>query len=47
MSDEELQTIREDYGVQPWEEGDFVMMPERVKCPHCGASFRAVHLGDD
>jgi len=46
MSADELAELRDEHGVQPWEEGDFVMMPEAVHCPHCGREFATVHMKD-
>lgn len=46
MSPEDLEALREEYGVQPWEEGDFVESPDQVECPHCKASFCTVHFKD-
>ncbi|MDE2105980.1 MAG: hypothetical protein KGL39_52645 [Patescibacteria group bacterium] len=43
FSDEELQELRNDHGVEPWEAGEFVTMPQSVKCPHCGAVFQTAH----
>ncbi|RIK84349.1 MAG: hypothetical protein DCC68_01320 [Planctomycetota bacterium] len=46
FSEEDLQELRDEHGVQPWETGAFVSMPESVKCPHCGAVFGTRHLKD-
>jgi hypothetical protein len=43
---EELAEIREDQGIEPWEEGDFVMMPDNVECIHCGACAETMHFKD-
>jgi hypothetical protein len=41
-----LEALRAEEGIQPWEEGDFVMMPEEVQCTHCKLTFAATHLKD-
>lgn len=46
FSPEELQELRDEHGVQPWEAGEFVGMPESVKCQHCGAVFQTAHFKD-
>ncbi len=46
MSEEDLQELRDEQGVQPWELGDFVMMPENVQCRKCGASFCTLGFRD-
>lgn len=43
LSEDDLCELREEHGIQPWEAGDFVVMPESVKCPHCGAVFQTIH----
>lgn len=43
FSEDELQELREEHGIQPWESGDFMSMPESVKCGHCGAAFKTAH----
>lgn len=45
MADEDFRALREDYGVEAWEEGCFMMMPQRVGCSHCGESFATTHYG--
>lgn len=46
MSPSESAALREEYGVHPWEEGDYVLMPEEVRCPRCGAVYRTIHYKD-
>jgi hypothetical protein len=46
FSAEDLTSLREEHGVESWELGDFVMMPEMVTCGHCGARFASMHLKD-
>jgi hypothetical protein len=47
MSEEDMEELREQDGVGPLEEGDFVMMPETVECPHCHSRFATVHFRDE
>jgi hypothetical protein len=46
MSPESMESLRAEYGVEPWEEGEFMMMPECVECRHCGVQFPTMHLKD-
>ena len=46
MSDEDLEELRSEQGIQPWEDGDFVMMPDEVQCEACNRVFTAQHLKD-
>ena len=46
FSEEDLEELRGECGVQPWEEGAFVTMPEEVECRHCGLSFATLHFKD-
>jgi hypothetical protein len=46
FSEEELAEIRLEQGIEPWEMGDFVTMPEVVKCQHCNAVFESAHFKD-
>jgi len=38
-SEDEIAELRDDYGVQSWETGDFVAWPDQVTCVHCGETF--------
>jgi len=44
MSDEERRELQDEHGVQPWDEGDFLMMPMKVACPRCGRAFDTVPM---
>lgn len=46
FSADDLQAMRDEQGVQPWEDGEFVMMPDEVKCGFCGAIFATAHCKD-
>lgn len=46
LSEEDVQELRDDHGIQPWEVGTWQMMPTVVKCEHCGSEFKTLHYGD-
>jgi len=46
FSEEERAELREEHGVNPWEQGSFVMQPEVVTCAECKAAFKAAHYED-
>lgn len=46
LSDEEIEELRDEHGVQPWETGKFTTAPSSVKCSHCGAEFETDHSVD-
>lgn len=39
MSEEEESKIKEQMGIDPWQEGQFVMAPDKVSCKKCKKSF--------
>lgn len=41
-----MRELREDHGIQPWEDGDFIQMPETVKCRRCGEVYSTIHFRD-
>lgn len=45
LSEEELEELREDQEIEPGDEGDFLMMPTEVECPHCHSRFETEHYG--
>jgi hypothetical protein len=47
MSEEDEQHLREEYGVETYEEGEFITYPSEVECPHCGAKYETKHVYDD
>jgi transcription elongation factor Elf1 len=47
MSEEDLAELRDDHGVQPWETGQFMTMPNEVTCAKCGATFTTAHMEQD
>lgn len=46
MSQEELQEMREDFGVETVP-GDFMAMPEWVSCEYCQMNFDTLHFSED
>lgn len=46
FSDEDREALRQEHGITPWDEGDFVMMPDRVECKHCSEVFCTEHFKD-
>lgn len=46
MADEDLAALRAEYGIEAWEEGDFMMMPTSVTCCHCHVAAATMHLKD-
>ena len=43
LSEDELEELREEHGVQPWETGEFSTAPGTVKCAFCGEEFATDH----
>ena len=39
-SEEELAEMRDEHGVQPWEDGEWTVRPTAVQCRHCKATFK-------
>lgn len=46
LSPDELEELRSEHGIDPWDAGDFVTMPSRVECTYCGAVFAPKHMHD-
>lgn len=44
MSPEELEELRSEHGVQPWETGHFSMSPKSVTCPECKQNFQTAEF---
>ena len=44
LTEEELEELRDEHGVQPWETGKFTTGPGQVTCAHCQAVFQTDHL---
>lgn len=47
LSEEEMAEMRDDHGVQPWEEGNWMMMPTTVTCVQCLTLFDTKHFNED
>ena len=47
MSDEDEVGMKEEFGIEPWEDGNFMMMPEKVTCPHCNEDFETTHYCEE
>ena len=43
-SSEEVQALREKFGVEPGEEGCFMGQPTEVTCAHCDELFETEHF---
>lgn len=39
FSEEEMQELRDEHGVQPWEAGEFLQKPDEVQCSKCARRF--------
>ncbi len=46
FDEDELEEMREEFGIQPWEAGQWYSQPETVRCAFCGSGFE-VESGDD
>jgi len=40
---ETLEHMRDDHGIEPWEAGEWVELPDVVMCHHCGQVFDVVN----
>jgi rubredoxin len=47
MAPEDLAKMREEHGVEPWMEGEFLLAPDEVKCPHCKSRFSVLNSRDE
>lgn len=43
LSEEEIAELRDEHGVQPWEEGELLTYPDSVTCRHCQSTFETEH----
>lgn len=46
LTEEDLQELREDHGLQACDTGLFLMAPDKVKCAHCFAEFETTEDRD-
>jgi hypothetical protein len=47
IDDDGLERLKNEHGIEVWEEGNFMMMPDTVCCPFCDVSFPTKHYRDD
>lgn len=47
LSEEEIAELRDEHGVEDFEDGHFIMMPVEVECPYCGATFLTQHFSEE
>lgn len=47
LSAEQMQELRDEHGVEPWEEGEFLTNPQNVVCKDCSKEFGTVNFGED
>lgn len=47
MSEDDESALKEEFGLQPWDMGNFMMMPEKVECPHCKEVFKTIHYSEE
>lgn len=47
FSEEEMQELRSEHGVQPWETGDFMTQPDIVQCSGCERKFTTTEYGTE
>ncbi len=44
LSTEDRDELRSEMGIEPWEDGVFLMAPKRVTCPDCGRQFETIEF---
>lgn len=44
---EDMQQLRDDEGIQPWEEGHFILAPAQVSCHRCDWTYNTQYAGRD
>lgn len=47
LSAEEMDELRQDHGVQPWETGNFLNSPKNVTCDMCKQTFATVDFNEE
>jgi predicted nucleic acid-binding Zn ribbon protein len=47
FSEEDMQEMRDDHGIQPWETGVWLQMPTVVTCQHCFTVFSTDHYEEN
>lgn len=41
LPEEQMQEVRSDLGIEPWEEGEVMCIPDTVKCRECGTEYES------
>jgi hypothetical protein len=41
-SAEEEEQMKQEFGVESWEEGEFMTSPDKVTCSFCGTEFKTI-----
>lgn len=47
FSEEDLQELRQEHGVQPWQTGHFFTRPDTVVCKECGTEFESIYQEEE
>lgn len=47
FSEEEMEELRREHGVQPWEAGHFVQKPTIVECCRCHQKFGTIDYNEE
>lgn len=47
FSPEEMEELRRDHNVQPWESGEFLQKPNIVKCSSCQTQFATTDYNEE
>ena len=47
LSPEEMQELREDHGVEVWEQGEFLSCPKAVVCQHCRLKYKTAEYREE
>lgn len=47
LDPEEEKELREEHGIEPWDQGDWCMAPKVVTCRECGAEYSTLCPEDD
>lgn len=46
LDEEDQQQVKDQLGIEPWEEGLLMMAPEKVTCPDCKGEFVTENFGE-
>ncbi len=44
---EDIKELKEEFGFNSWDQGDFLMQPKKVTCCNCQESFESVEYSRD